>query len=155
MSRNFRALVLWLIAVAIPVQGIAAIVTRLCVPAISATVADVGLGQAGAMMMHGHRAAPEAGFMAHVDDPGHGHAVEAHGPGDFTAPDADPAGHAGHAGHGMLKCCSAGCSMVACFATCLATPTDAPSLAPVQSEASFYPGVILESLDRPPRLLLA
>ncbi len=45
--------------------------------------------------------------------------------------------------------------MVACFDIGVAAPTRAPTLAPVQSEASFYPGVILDGLDRPPRPVLA
>lgn len=152
MSRSFRALVLWLIAVAIPVQGIAAIVMPLCMPAPFVMLTDAVLVPASGQAMHGHRAAPDAGVMEHADEGDHGHAVAAHGSNGSIAPDAD---HAGHTGHGMLKCCSAACSMVACVAPGVATQARAPSLAPVQSEASLYPGIILDGLDRPPRLLLA
>ena len=152
MFRSFGALVLWLIAVAIPVQGIAAIVMPLCVPGQFARVADAALKRAGGETMHAQRGVPDAGVIEHAHEPGHGHTIAAHGAGGFTAPYAD---HAGHSGHGMLKCCSVGCSIAACFAPDLATHTRAPSLAPVQSEANFYPGVILDGLDRPPRRLLA
>lgn len=152
MSRIFRAFVLWLIAVAIPAQGIAAIVMPLGVAEPFATVAGAGLDGVGAVVMHGHRAAPDAGVMAHAGEPGHCQTMAAHGSGKSSTPDADSAGHSGH---GMLKCCSAGCSMAACPAPGLATHSRTPSLAPVQSEASFYPGVILDGLDRPPRPLPA
>lgn len=45
--------------------------------------------------------------------------------------------------------------MVACFDLGVAAPARAPALAPVHVEASFYPGVILDGLDRPPQPLFA
>ena len=152
MSRRLRAIVLWLIAVAIPLQGIAAIVMPVCGPGQFATAAGAAFARAGGEALHAHRVAHDTGILGDAGVPRHGHAMHSHAASGITALDA---GHAGHAGHGMLKCCSAGCSMAACSAPSLATHTRVPSIAPVPSEAIFYPGVILDGLDRPPRLLLA
>ena len=71
-----------------------------------------------------------------------------------TAPDMG-ADSTGHAGHGMLKCCSAGCSMVALSAPELPTARPAGSDAPLAAPVPLYSGVVLDGLDRPPRLLRA
>lgn len=152
MLRNLLAFILWLSTAAFPVQGFAAIGMPPCVAAPSASVADAGLGRVSAVTMHGHRVAPDVGVRVQANEAGHGQAVAIHGSSEISAPDA---GHAGHSGHSTLKCCSAGCSMAACAALGLATHSRMRSLAPVQSEANFYPDVILDGLDRPPRLLLA
>ena len=167
MSRRFRAFVWWLIAVAIPVQGMAAIVMPLCAPSPFVMVTEAASDHVNGPMAHDHPMAPVVVGMVHMDHaqapayapehpsehaPDHVHAMAAHGGGHSTPPDTD---HAGHSGHGMLKCCSAGCSMAACFDSSPAEPARAPSIAPAQPGVSAYTGVILDGLDRPPRHHLA
>ncbi len=151
MLRTIRILALWLMAVAIPVQGFAAVVMPFCSPAHAAAVSNSQLQSqsqsAGKgsirMSISTHSTAHGTAEMQHPS----GHA---HGSGSAAEPASDHSD--GHAGHSMLKCCSAGFSMAAFFAPVIPARSSARSPTPLQLETQIYQGVILDGLDRPPRL---
>ncbi len=156
MSRTYRALLLWLIAIAIPLQGLAAVVMPLGATGLTSTVSHGGPTRAEAGTLdgvHGHRhgqAHQQMHQQVHQQVPGH--TATGHSSGNPAAPDTDPPCHSGH---NMLKCCSAACSLLAYMPPALAKHSPMPSVAPVQAEAAFCPDVFLDSLDRPPKRLLA
>lgn len=141
MFRLFRTLALWLMAVTLPLQGMAAIAMPACGPV--------------------HAAPPVASELNHHGDLNHRHvqlhavhsADESTGQrGQANDQSIDPSGHAGH---GMLKCCAVGCAMVALPMASQPARTQAGSAAPAQPQVQRYLGVYLDGLDRPPRFLLA
>jgi len=154
MSRTYRALLLWLIAIAIPLQGLAAVVWPLAMSGVSIPVANGGSNRAGAEAMdgvHGHQQGHQPGHQqAHQQE--QAHPAAGHGAGNAATPDVDPPCHSGHS---MLKCCSAACSLLAYIPPSLAKHSPMPSVAPVQAEAAFCPDVFLDGLDRPPKRFLA
>ena len=156
MSRTYRALLLWLIAIAIPLQGLAAVVMPLAMTGVSATANHGAQNLASAETLdgaHGHQSAHQSAHqLSHQQ--GHGHTATGHGVGSAsaTAPEADPPCHSGHS---MLKCCSAACSLLAYIPPGLAKHSPMPSAAPLHAEAAFCPDVFLDGLDRPPKRFLA
>lgn len=149
MFRSFRLLMVWLMAVAIPLQGMAATaVMQLCMPSHTAGSVDPALLQADAHSMHTHPVSSDADATKQL-----------HGQGKaFDPPDLrlDPGSDsAGHSSHGMLKCHSAGFSIAGFVASALSTRIQVRSPAPARPEALLYQGVILDGLDRPPKLPLA
>lgn len=154
MFRALRGLVLWLMAVAIPIQGIAANLMPSCLPAQATALAAEALDQTDPHLMPSHSVASGAGELGHP----HGHAKASVQRGEQTdagSDHADHANHVDHAGHGALKCCSAACSMAILSSANFLAHAQARSPAPVQWQARLYPGVIPGGLDRPPRTLLA
>jgi hypothetical protein len=145
MFRWLRLVVMWLMAVAIPLQGFAASAISLCAPEQVAMMA-------GAVIDDGHA------NHRHVLESADGGAHIAHAPALPVASSADPddqaSGHLGHASHGVLKCCAA-CAMAAVMVPDLAARGQTRSAAPSRTVEHFYQGVILDGLDRPPRSLLA
>lgn len=137
-----------LIALAIPVQGMAVIVMPPCagvhhmaaqgVPGHSADEPASGLVTAAAACHPWHI---ELESSDHSADAGH-HDCIAHGePGDSD--------------HGVLKCCSANCSMAALTAPHVMARAPLRSPAPLHPLAHLYRGVTPDGLDRPPKLFLA
>lgn len=130
-----RCLLIWLMALAVPLQGMAAASLRHCLPA--------------------HERA-QAGDAAHAE--GHSHAVQSHShhPGDEAAAhDAGPHKAADSFKAGKCSACAACC-------VALGLPEDAVQVPVVPADAfiarlgvtaplSFVPG----GLDRPPRTHLA
>jgi hypothetical protein len=142
-----RIVVMWLIALAIPLQGMAAVAMPPCPPAhhpdMSAAF-DQLVEQADAVgpMAVAADHAMHDGVAASQDD---GDPVEA----------AGLSGHSGHSGHSMLKCCSAACAMAAVVTSDLALQLHARSPAPLHPVAQFYRGAPPDGLDRPPKPVLA
>ena len=142
-----RSVVMWLIALAIPVQGMAAVVTPLCLPAHHSD------GSSMAHRLVGHR-----GVAAHAalagDHAAHHGAASDHDTGaahdHLTAPD-----ETGHAGHAMLECCSAACAMSGVMPPSLAARASACSVAPPHAVAPLHLGVTPDGLDRPPKPIVA
>lgn len=142
MTRWFRLVLMCLLAVALPLQGVAA-----------ATMISCGLGQhdhaSAHMTAHGHAATER-----HHD----GEAVtsaHAHESGTALAADADDS-HSGNSSHskGSLHKCSA------CASCCVgaAVPSQAVSFATVKLTDIFaplaarsVPAYVAEGLERPPR----
>jgi hypothetical protein len=156
MSRTYRALLLWLIAIAIPFQGIAAIAMSLCAPALSVVLKSGTPDRAEVEAMHRRSATSDPKTSSQMSEHGHwqGQAHSAVDPdaSKTAVPDLEQSGHAGHS---MLKCCSAACSLVAYMPPSLTKHSRVPSPAPSQAEATFYPDVFLDGLERPPRNFLA
>jgi len=156
MSRIYRALLLWLVTIAIPLQGMAAVVMPLCVTELPVAVSNGVLNRTAAKMLNEHSALADVKAPGQMLESGHGHghghahgpAADGHGASSTATPDA---GQSGHSGHSMLKCCSAACSMAVYFSPSVAKHSRMPSLAPEQVEATFCPDVFLDGLDRPPR----
>jgi hypothetical protein len=139
MARALRAVLLWLMTMAIPVQGMAAFAAPVCAPGHHHAVHEAAHA---AVAAHGaHAGVPEG---MHASD--HRPAAEA-----VTDSGPDAAG----SGHDMLGCCSATCSMAMLVAmpTLLSDPM--PAAAPLHPLHARYRGVTLAGLDRPPKLSLA
>lgn len=154
MSRIVRAFLVWVMVIAMPVQGMAASAMLFC-------------GPSHERMMQGLVLEVPAAASGHVHDHEHGgpaadHGVQAHsdsnGPAASQAPqNADAVGPQGFVPHqGKFSCsaCAACCSVLAIPAP-FALP-EAPSpvhplhMAPVAPVASHQP----DGLDRPPRTVL-
>lgn len=149
MPRVIRILVLLVMSLAIPVQGIAAtIIMNLCAPSHAAGSVGPTLIQADAHSSHSHPESSGADGTKHLQ--GHAKAFDSSGIQFGTGSD-----HADHSGHGMLKCCSMAFSIAAFVGPTLSARIQVRSPAPVRPEALPYQGVILDGLDRPPKLTLA
>lgn len=152
MFRVFRTVVMWLMALAIPLQGLAAAVAPLCEAAGHTPAAIAAFHPAVTLAASVQQAGAQSGDSHH----GHGglHTAAA----SQTVDSADHADHAGgsdHVGHGGHACCGAAGTVAANFTSDLFARQPAPSLAPVAPAALRYQGVVLDGLDRPPRLILA
>ncbi|WP_425259433.1 hypothetical protein ACPOLB_00995 [Rubrivivax sp. RP6-9] len=148
MSLTWRVLLVWLMACALPLQGLAAVRMQHCAPSHPA----VTILQTVATPAHAARAdhGPGQGGGHHAG--GHHDSVhDAH----HAAPDTAPAHGAQPAqdgGTGSCSACAACCAALALFAQVPglpASPPDAlvPQRAPLESASFFSDG-----LDRPPRL---
>lgn len=147
MRRVYKVFVMWLIALAIPVQGMAAVSMAHCPaehhtgipgapdrPAVGPS-AGAKLDTAEAHAMHQHATADPFASSEHQED----------------ATTAD----SGHSGHGMLKCCSATISMAAVMAPGLVARLTLRSPAPLHLQERLDRGVTPDGLDRPPKFHLA
>jgi hypothetical protein len=145
VRRVIKAIAIGVIALVIPVQGMAAIAMSFCAPANPAGLAGV----AG----HASDADVVAGPALHQ------HAAPKHAThSDHEAGKAsgNPVGESDHSGHSMLKCCSAACAMVAALpAGTVAARTLTGSQAPRRPLAQFYSSATPDGLDRPPKFFLA
>ena len=152
MARVLQTIVLWLVTLAIPAQGMAAV-------AMSACVSGHHGAQTPAVEVHASGHAMHAGGEVRIGAPvqapsplAHDH----HAPGGALHDSAGPAvqglaDDAGDAvGHDMLKCCSA-CTMAALTTqTTLASP-QVHAVAPLHPLSSRYRGVTLAGPERPPK----
>ena len=138
MSRAVRLALMWLLAVALPMQGVSA-----------ATVLACGLG-------HHEHPASEASVHSHSHTLGHGHALVAssHDTGAITRAPAGKTDLGKVTGH---KCS-------ACASCCLgaAVPAETASFCAIQLPEVFsslvartLPAYLTEGLERPPRTFLA
>jgi hypothetical protein len=147
MNRVLHSLLVWLMAIAMPVQGIAASMMLACGPAHERMVQGVS----HVVVAAGH---DHAGEHSH-DDHGAGSPVHAHdepNPGATAGADANgaeaPAVH-----HGKFSCsaCAACCIMLAPPAS-FSLPPDPGPVNRVQTTASApTPSHSSDPLDRPPR----
>ena len=147
MPAVVRLLALWLIALSIPVQGMAAVVMPLCPPAHHSD----GLPAPDRLADPHGADAPAALSVDHAAHPGttadrFAHPAHDHG----TAPDGP-----GHAGHSMLECCSAACALSGVVPPNLVMQAPASCAAPPHAVAPLHLGVTPDGLDRPPKSILA
>lgn len=130
---------MWLIALALPVQGMAAAIMPLCPPSHHAAPVSLVESPAAAITTAQHPSMHDGMGAHHASDASH----------------ADPQdGEAAAGSHHMLKCCSAACSMAAFTVSSLAVRVQQRSPAPLHPLASHYRGVTLDGLDRPPKQIL-
>lgn len=144
MGLLIRTLLIWLLVLAVPAQGAAALTMAFCAPN----------HHGGAAASH---AAPMASTeRAHAPGAHEGHAQAA------AAPDnsADAGGSAapaksGHAGKHKCSACASCCSIGAMLNSALAVPV--PDLTPTVFSVMLprVAGFALDGPDRPPRIVLA
>lgn len=139
---------MWLIASVIPLQGMAAVVMLPC-PAAQHTVAPGASDRVAEERAADSALVGAAIHQIHSD-------VES---GDHSATsghqDGSTHGESGHSGHGMLKCCSATCSMAAMTTDTVVEHAKLRSPAPLHPLAQLYRDVTPDGLDRPPKRFLA
>jgi len=127
MANLFRSIVVWLMLLALPLQGFAS---------VAMACAD-GIPAADAIHAAAPMAAAQAGGMHH----------------DHAAMLAKADGGDHHSGHGTLKCGGAACCVGAALAPCL--PVVQPALplaaAPTSPYSGFLPAVDLAHPERPPQ----
>ncbi|WP_418314775.1 hypothetical protein [Piscinibacter sakaiensis] len=144
MSGVVKTIVLWFIALAIPLQGMAATVFPLCptehhAPALL-VVAQLPADELGAadhasmVDHHQHHQQPDAVSLAAADAP--------------VSHDAELLGH------GMLNCCSAAGAMLALGVPSVPTLPALRSPEPLPPAAQADLGVTLDGLERPPKNIL-
>jgi hypothetical protein len=144
MKALFRSLLLWLLLLALPFQGVASASMLLCTPS-------------------GAAAQPASQAQAQAMPAGHDHAAmlaaaKAHSPAaDAVHGGADHDGASGHA-QGGAKCgtpgaCCVGASLVADIS--VAVPSMPSSSQPVPFRARVLPAVDLAGLERPPKFFFA
>lgn len=149
MNRFMRCLVMWLLVLALPVQGFAASTMLLC-------GAGHHVAAQGAERMHDRASGSvrKAGRVVEASEPHrHLHAAQA-------APTHDRAGNqslsAKHAKvTGKCSACASCCSAVALPTTVIAFTAAAPSRALPVVELTTRVGFFTDGPDRPPRLPLA
>ncbi|MFJ3045692.1 hypothetical protein ACIPEN_07685 [Herbaspirillum chlorophenolicum] len=141
MILRAKIFLLWLLALAIPVQGFAAVL-QACAPAIAQTAA----AGHGAQAAHGLQ--QDAQATAHQ----HGHHAQAE-PVAETITDAAPAHDTHHAQHKNASCsyCAA-CTTGAVLPLALDAPPapDLPSREFIALPATGFVGYLPENPDRPP-----
>jgi hypothetical protein len=153
MAHGFRLVLMWLMTLAVSVQGVVAYAMPLCPPSHQMAAQSQHLGTALAAGHHGHgmagleRLQMQAGESHHGMAAGHVHSQ------DMETPHAPDGADAPVSGHDMLSCCSANCSMVGLTVVLPRQPSQAASPRPVHPMASLYSGVALAGLDRPPKPL--
>jgi hypothetical protein len=149
MSPLFRAALAWILALALPLQGLAAATMLNCAPEPGVRAAAAAQPHAGHHGAAAHApavlhdpAALHDGAAAHVPAAGHGHG--AHAGDDAGADDA----------HQCSACaaCVAGPALPSTVAT--STPID-PACPVVQAPLPRLASVVLAGLERPPRSALA
>jgi hypothetical protein len=146
MRSCIRAVVLWLVILAIPAQSMAMLSMPWCASSHHASVQ--------------HAPVAASAVPAAAVDRGAGHAHAGHGGIMHPSVKADVGAAsgpalAGDADHDMLGCCSATCA-VAVLGVASAVASVLPVTAGLaQAVASQYRGVTLDGLERPPRPLLA
>lgn len=155
MQRVFRAFLVWVMVIAMPVQGMAASVMLFC-------------GPSHERMMQGLMADAPALASSLTTAPGHDrmaadHAVHEHASPEYPVAD-EPAAGADASGvnglskhHGKFTCsaCAACCSALVLPASFVlpvpSSPEHLAPMSPVEPVASHQP----DGLDRPPRTVLA
>lgn len=128
MVKLFRSLLVWLMLLALPVQGFASVTMMACLDGTQAPSAH-----------HDHAAMVAAAHQAP-----HDHAAADH-PSDHST------------GHGALKCGGAACCVGAALAPCLpgVMPASPLASAPRSPYSGFLPAVDLAHPERPPQGLRA
>lgn len=144
MFSGLRTVVLWLIALAFPLQGWALVVVPLCPPSHHS-----GFSSPADRVERPAAEAPATSASAnHATHGGMNHAASAE---HFGDPQHE---YSGQSGHDPLECCSVASSMVAMTTQSLAARAASSTTAPLQA-GPFIRGVTLDALDRPPKRFLA
>lgn len=139
---------MWLIALAIPMQGMAAVVMLPCPPALH-TVAP------GASDRFADDRAADSAMVAAATHSMHIDVESADRSAASEHQDSTTHGESDHADHGVLKCCSATFSMAAVTTPSVVARTQLRLPAPLHPLAQLYRDVTPDGLDRPPKLILA
>lgn len=146
MMLRAKILLLWLLALAIPLQGFAAVL-QACAPAMQATQQHA--------QHHGQQQAGQASATAMTADQTAQHHAHHH-PMTQTLADSDPAPAPSHGTQHADASCSfcAACTVGAILPLALATvpAPDLPSLDYLVQPASGFVGYLPENPDRPPAL---
>jgi hypothetical protein len=148
MSRVLRAFVMWLIALTIPMQGVAADVMAHCAAAqhraASSSADDFAIDGAG------DSAGPSASAaQIYIELESGEHAA------DWRHHDGIAHDESTHSDHSEPKCCSATCSMAALTSPILVARTRLRLPAPLHPLAQLYRDVTPDGLERPPKHFLA
>lgn len=144
MTTVFRSLLVWLMLVALPLQGVASASMMACAPLTAAPSAGMAAAMAHGEHDHAAMLAAQLGMNAAQHD----------GASEHDRADS----HDGHAGHGGAKC---GVNGACCIAAAMPPPLADPAPAPVIASAvipfrAADPAVVyLAGLERPPQLLPA
>lgn len=149
MKAVFRSLLLWLMLLAIPFQGVASAGMLLCAPGPAPASAQVQDGAPAMAADHDHAAMLAAAAEAHA---GHEAAQAGSDAGGGVA--STSGGHGVHDSHGPAKCGSTGaCCVGAALAPAL--PGVLPEMAAPSQSIPFYSGrlplVDLALPERPPQ----
>lgn len=154
MSKTVRALLLWCLALAIPLQGMATVVMPLCSAMGSTSLTTSFMGHPLALTAAA-QTQTQASHAEHAMHHGMAHEVGHDSTQAGAQPEVNHDGHDGHTSHGMLKCCSATGSLAVLSNISLPAQGMLPMPAPLASTAQLPAGVIPDGLDRPPQDSLA
>jgi hypothetical protein len=147
VSKVFRTALSWLIALIVPVQGMAALAVPLC-PAAHGLGVSAGIDHVAYGLGADAQWALAADLAAQAGAPAH-HAA------DSDSHDGALQGKADPCGHGPLDCCSAACAMVAALAPVRFSQVPPRSPVPPHPLAQRYRGLTPDGLDRPPKIVFA
>ncbi|WP_377704664.1 hypothetical protein [Pseudoduganella sp. UC29_71] len=159
MQAVFRSLLLWLMLVAIPFQGVASAGMLLCAPGpVPSRAPDMKAGHDHAAMLaaaHADRVDSHAGHAHHgVAQPDAETQTQQTQQAQAGEPGAADGGHGAHSSHGPAKCGSTGaCCVGAALAPALPGVPPAPAVS--SQSIPFYsgrlPAVDLALPERPPQ----
>ena len=144
-----RCFVMWLLVLALPVQGFAASTMLLCGTGhhVMAQAADGGHDHASHMHMGGQDRA--AGLESHADDD----AAQA-GPAHDSAALSSVSAKRGKAVEGKCTACAACCTVAFLPVSVIAVKAPAPCRVFPLVALTTHVGYVADGLDRPPRFLL-
>ncbi|MEN2675284.1 hypothetical protein [Herbaspirillum huttiense] len=142
MMLRAKLLLLWLLALAIPVQGFAAVL-QACAPSLQQAVQHHAPAVQAHQMQHEHH--EQQAHQGHHAD--HGAATQ------ITSADASDTQHQQHHTHSSCSFCAA-CTVGGLLPLALSTPPapDLPSREFIALPASGFVGYLPENPDRPPAL---
>lgn len=139
MSTWLRWVVVWMLALAIPVQGIAAATMQFCAPSTAGPWPASAAAPAGT---HAHHGRDAAAMAAHQ----HGHEAGAH-------PDAPAPPHDGSPSTVKCSACAACCMATALPARALTVAAVEPAIETAVVAAVGYTAPDVAGLERPPKHL--
>jgi hypothetical protein len=154
MSSTWRVLLVWLMACALPLQGLAAARLQHCAPGHPAAVvaAQVPPVATAAMVDHATHADHGARPAGNHHDGSHDHRHHEHHQADPGAAAADAAQPAQDGGTGSCSACAACCAAAALFVQAPGLPETLPDT-PVPQRLPLVSATFLsDGPDRPPRL---
>lgn len=133
-----RSLVLWLLMLVLPWQGMAVSAMTLC-------------GPAGAGAEAHHQPAAGVQASAHDHHGHHGHEAVALDPAS-PALTSDQLHAEATAAHLLQACCGAACTMAFAITAAPCGADQAKPPTPRQAVVGLHPSVVLDGLDRPPQV---
>lgn len=137
---RWRLLLLWLLVLLLPLQGMAMSAMTWCGPA-----------GGGAEVRHHHQPAAADHPAAHDH---HGHQGHEAATLDKASPAlaSDQAHAEATATHLLKACCGAACTMAFAITSAPCDTDQARPPTPLQAVVGLHPGVVLDGLDRPPQV---
>lgn len=149
MSFSFRALLLWLLVLAVPAQAASAATMALCGPNHHGPVVAANALQRSAAATHEHVGSGAQSAHAH-------HAPAAQADADGAGPaDSAAQAKAGHADKQKCSACASCCSFGALLSTLQALPSPAPMVTVFATVVPSVDTFAADGPDRPPRISLA